>query len=554
MILRDYQVECVQRIMEAYEKDPSGTELVVWPTGSGKTVLFSETIRLFSLQGKAAIVLAHRDELLNQASDKYRAIKPDAVIGKVGSGAHEYGGEVTVASVQTISRPYHLKQLKNFHYGLVIVDEAHHSAANGYQAVLKELQGAFILMVTATPDRLDGKPILDKEPLHQRNIIDMIQEGYLCNVKAIAIRTHVSLDSVGTRMGDFAEKELELAIDTPSRNKRVLEAYLEHAQGRRTACFAVTVNHANSLCYTFNDAGIAAGVISGDTPLVERKRLYDAFHAGEILVLVSVNVLSEGWDEPLCSCIIMARPTKSRSLYVQAIGRGLRLAEGKENCVILDLTDNVLKHRLTPQTLGKAIGMEEIRDGETVEEAVERIKAEKEAIVRKLKEKREKDLEIELLNKLEWEQWGGGKVNGVRTIPHFLLVFGKELHRLKLVPQIAYTDPGYDEDDLGGEEYVVGYKVEAWLADHRKQMWTGTLPLAEAQQFAEREARKLLAGAAPILIDRSAPWRARPATESQINTMDKLHIGYQWGITSGEASDLLDQAFARKREKKKVLA
>src|SRR5690242_12134389 len=126
MKLRDYQEECVQKVIEAFHADPHGEELVVLPTAAGKTIIFAHVI--YALQVNT-LIIAHTDELLNQAADKYRMVKPTAVIGKVGGGIHEYGGEVTVASIDTISRPNHLKQLKHFDYRLVVIDEAHRSAA-----------------------------------------------------------------------------------------------------------------------------------------------------------------------------------------------------------------------------------------------------------------------------------------------------------------------------------------------------------------------------------------------------------------------------------------
>src|SRR6266704_3269959 len=158
IVLRDYQQTCIEKVIQAYQENKQGRSLLVLPTGSGKTIVFSQIIHKLNVN---TIILAHRDELLNQAADKYRMVKPDAIIGKVGSGFHEYGGELTVASVATVSRPEHLKRLKAIGYGLIVVDETHHLMADGYQKVLEALPDAFVLGVTATPDRLDKKSIED---------------------------------------------------------------------------------------------------------------------------------------------------------------------------------------------------------------------------------------------------------------------------------------------------------------------------------------------------------------------------------------------------------
>lgn len=498
---------------------------------SGKTIVFSRVIHLVNERyGLNALIIAHRDELLDQAIDKYRLIKPDAIIGKVGSGLHQYGGEVTVASIQTIMRPEHLKRLQAIGYGLIITDEAHHSQAAGYQAVYEALPDAFHLMVTATPDRLDGKPILDRPALYSASIIDMIQDKYLCDVRAIAIRTETNLDNLHTQMGDFNERELAEAVDTPLRNARVVEAYKEHAPDRRAACFAVTVAHAEHLASTFSLQGIPAGVVCGTTPLDERKQLFRQFHDGSIKILCTVNVLSEGWDEPMCDCIIMARPTQSRSLYVQAIGRGLRLAPGKQDCVILDLTDNCLKHRLEPQNLSKALG-KKLLDGETIEDALareEREFSEREKQIRKLKDTRVKDVHVDLMQKLTWTPRPDGK---------FVLVVGLEKHRIALVPS---------------EEFDGYYRVVAKLAPlYQAQYWTEAMPLDWAQQQAEKRARLLLADAKAVkLVDRTASWRGDPASTVQLEKLEKYkaRFGLSYDpetVTKGEASDLLDIVFGK---------
>lgn len=535
--LRNYQQECVDLVLAAYRSNPKGSELLVLPTGAGKTVVFSHVIHSLAREyGLNTLIIAHRDELLDQAADKYSQINPTAIIGKVGSGIHQYGGEVTVASVATISRPKHLKQLKAIGYGLIIIDEAHHSAADGYQKVLEALPDAFVLMVTATPDRLDKKDILadGKEPLYQASIIDMIKQGHLSTMKAIAIKTEVSLDNIHTQMGDFNEKELDLAINTPSRNKRVVEAYQEHCPGKRAICFGVTVEHAKALASAFNEAGIPAAMIAGSTPKDERKKFYTQFRSGEIKVLTNVMVLTEGFDEPLVECVIMARPTQSRALYVQCIGRGLRLADGKQFCTILDLTDNCLKHRLMPVNLRKALDFMNLKDEETIEEALareEEEQAEKEAMVRKLAEKRVKDIHINLLEVLEWRELDNGT---------YVMEVGRSKHRVALVPK---------ENNQ--------YEVWARLSPEFKgQKWLNAHDLEWAQQFAEKRIRMLHDDpTSKKLLDTEAPWRKQKIdpTSNQVKMLNWFNIPWTNDMTKGEASDLIDahkEEIARKKAAK----
>ena len=194
--LRPYQHTCVERAIEAFQLRPKGGRaLIVLPTGCGKTVVFAEIARQLGL---TTLIIAHRQELLQQAADKFRMIDPTAVIGQVGAGRHEWGAPITVASVQTISRPEHLKALKRFGYALVIIDECHHSPSSGYQTILDALPDAFVLGVTATSDRLDKLSIklIFGDPIFQASIIDMVEQGYLSNLRAIAIPTATSLDGL----------------------------------------------------------------------------------------------------------------------------------------------------------------------------------------------------------------------------------------------------------------------------------------------------------------------------------------------------------------------
>lgn len=534
--LRPYQEECVRLVLAAYEQNKSSSELLCLPTGTGKTVVFAEVIhRLNTQYGLNSLIIAHRDELLTQAAEKYRLVKPDAIIGKVGSGVHEYGAEVTVASIATICRPEHLRRLKHIGYGLVITDEGHHSQADSYQRVYEALSDSFHLLVTATPDRLDKKELLDgKKPLYSASILDMIRDKYLCDLKAVAIRTETDLSDLHTEMGDYKVGELERAVDTPSRNKRVVEAYQEHASGRRALCFGVTVAHATHLCEAFQEAGVPAGMVEGNTPLEERARLYRALREGTIRVLCNVQVLTEGFDMPAVSCVIMARPTQSRGLYTQMAGRGTRLAPGKQDCIILDLTDNCLKHRLEPQNLKKAIEQPGMKDGESLLEALAREEQEKEDAlhiakkqIRRLSDSRKEDMTVDLLEKLLW-------IENFQT-GIFTLEVGQEKHRIALVPE---------KDGSGW------YTVWARLApSFEAQRWMGAQPLDWAQQAAEKKARVLLSDSKAVkLIDRNAPWRQMPASEKQLEALAKWQRRFRLvydpaTVTKGQAADLLDPIY-----------
>lgn len=220
--LRDYQEEVRDKISALYQENPSGKAKFVWATGLGKTVGFSAIAhKIRQYADTNVLIVAHRDELLTQAAQKYHFIDPTAVIGKVGAGSAEWGAPVTVASIQTIARANHLKQAQLFNYGLVIVDECHHATSeNEYGKVLRALPDAFVIGCTATDDRMDKKSNEDLfgESIHTMSILDAIEQGYLTNIRAIAVRTGTSLEGLHTKDGDYQIKELAEKIDTPARN------------------------------------------------------------------------------------------------------------------------------------------------------------------------------------------------------------------------------------------------------------------------------------------------------------------------------------------------
>ncbi|GCE06125.1 DEAD/DEAH box helicase [Dictyobacter aurantiacus] len=522
--LRPYQEACVERVLTRHASCPKGGKaLIVLPTGCGKTVVFTEIARRLGLR---TLIIAHRQELLQQAADKFRMVDSAAVIGQVGAGRHEYGAPITVASVQTISRPEHLKQVKRFGCQLIIIDECHHSTASGYQAVLDALPEAFVLGVTATPDRLDHQSIerVFGEPIFTASIIDMVEQGYLCDLRAIAIPTAASLDNVHTQAGDFKLDELEVAVDTEDRNNRIVSAYLQHCRGRQALCFSVTVEHAEHLAVAFTTAGIHAAVVSGDTPLEVRKRILHQYERGDIAVVCNCGVLSEGYDAPQTSCVILARPTKSRGLFTQCIGRGTRLAPGKSDCVVLDITDNCLRHRIQPLTLRKVLELP-LLDGESVMESKKRQileqeqEREKEERTTKVS-RRTQDLVLNMLDRMAWQRRSGGS---------YVLEVGEQKHQIYLIP--SEEKDGY-------------YSVWAKLAPtFQQQQWLKESTLEWAQQHAEMKARLLQSSAKKlVLVDSTAPWRARPASDRQLYMLRKYKLDFDPAITSGEASDLIGKA------------
>lgn len=530
------QEEALARVLEVYHKQPiGGRALVVAPTAWGKTIFFSFLAR--ALQGLNILIVAHRDELLEQARDKYHLIDPTAIVGKVGSGVYEWGAQITVAGVDTISKPRHLENLQKYHYDVIIFDECHHCPAPKYQKIMNALKDAFMVAVTATAKRLDNQSLspLFGRPVFVMEIIEAIELGRLCNLNpAIAIESNIELANIHSKKNadgdtDFNDRELALAIDIQERNELIVRKYQEYTPGKRAVAFCVNVEHATHLADTFNRAGIPAAVITGETSIEDRKPIYKAYKSGEIRILTNVQVLTEGWDEPLAEVAIMARPTQSWALYVQCIGRVLRLSPGKVAATILDITDNCIRLRLSPQNLRKAIGLT-IQKHETALDAIIREKKvrkqeEKEALIAKLTAKRVKDLQVNMFETLEWQELSNG---------NYMIEVTSDKHKIALLPLKSNPDL---------------FEVWARLAPvFKPQKWMGAQELEHAQEWAEKRVSALHND--PTLLwrmDKESSWRELPIDPNgkQVKKMERHHLEWNANMTKGDASDLIDAHLAR---------
>ena len=320
--------------------------LIVMPTGTGKTVIFCT---LGHDLGWTTLILVHRDELVRQTIETLERVWPAAIAGVVKAARNEWQDrDAVVASVQSLNNS-RLEGMPRDRFGLIVVDEAHHAAAESWVRILDYFDSRFILGCSATPERFDGRSLADRfgdKALFTYQLRDAIEDGQLARLTQYQIATDASLDGVAYRMGDYAESALSLVVNTPARNNVILEAFNKHAPGRRAIAFCVDVQHATDLAETFQGAGINAECVTGETPIDLRRQLLADFAAGKIQVMANCQVLTEGFDDPGVDCILMARPTASRGLYTQCIGRGLRKFRNKSDCLVLDITDNAAKHKL----------------------------------------------------------------------------------------------------------------------------------------------------------------------------------------------------------------
>jgi len=344
-VLRPYQREAIDAVLGA-RRAGVRRMLVCLPTGAGKTVIFSHLAQLAKRQ---VLVLAHREELLGQACDKLRHALGDADVVALERGderapAH---AKVVVASIRSLHEERLARVIGGRELGLVIYDECHHAAAEDNLRVLRQV-GVFepnfsgtLLGFTATTARGDGKGLdtVFERIVYSRSLPELIADGYLAPLRGFRISTSADLTRLSTAGVDFREEELSEAVDIEQRNALVARSIQELARDRRTIAFCVTVNHARNLSRALNLLGVPAGIVHGGMSRELRAEVLADFRAGRIHVLANVAVLTEGFDDPGVSCVAMARPTRSEGLYAQCVGRGTRLFEGKQDCLILDFVD-----------------------------------------------------------------------------------------------------------------------------------------------------------------------------------------------------------------------
>ncbi len=360
LLLRPYQVDAVERIRG--ELNVQRSTLLVMATGLGKTVTFGEIAKAWP--GRV-LILAHREELLDQARKKIEEMTGELVeLEQAEWRAHR--GRIVVASVATLRQEHRQAKFLLDPFSLVIIDEAHHAPAKSYRTILEAFPGAKVLGVTATPDRKDGKALgrIFDSVAFTKDIGDGIEDGYLCPIRLAPVRVEeVNLSKVKVHHGDFAQDDLDAAMAEAV--APIAKVAIEQAGDRRALIFTPGVKTARALAETLNKlrAGSARSV-DGETPKQERKWTLDAHKRGEIQFLANCGVLVEGYDDPAVSCIVMARPTRSRSLYAQMAGRGLRIlpvidgemtaearraavaASTKPDCLILDICGNSDEHKL----------------------------------------------------------------------------------------------------------------------------------------------------------------------------------------------------------------
>ena len=532
---RYYQDEQLGAIENNYVANVT-QQLVSAATGTGKTVAFSQVPdRMRKHLPGQTLVLAHRDELLDQNIDKLRKYNPTLKVSKEKAELYaDTESDIIVASVASLGRA-NSARADRFNWEQIdklITDEAHHSTANSYMNIYEKagvLDSTKKLHVgfTATPQRADGKALAKvyKKIVHEYSIRQAIEDGWLVDVKGIKVRTGVSLDQLKTVMGDFKEDELAATVDTTARNTLAVTTWLKHASNRQTVVFCVDIAHAQHLADAFKAAGVKCEAIWGNDP--DRETKLKAHEAGELQVLTNCGILTEGYDDWRISCILLARPTKSGTLYVQMVGRGTRLDPDwgclkrgngvytqdwprKSDCIIIDMVDVTSRHSLVtlPTLMGMSAALD-LRGGSLV------------AAIQLLEEKQEQYSNVDF-----------SLLNDITELDKY--IESVDLFNIKPAPEVDENSSMiWQHAPDGGYVLRLPDKNVVTVKQNLLDKWEVKAKIFDKKYKGERESLQDVIRAADELIIREAPhalklvqrgqsWQRKPATQAQLKFIARL--------------------------------
>ncbi|KAI7899754.1 P-loop containing nucleoside triphosphate hydrolase protein [Cokeromyces recurvatus] len=573
-MLRHYQKECIETTLKEFENG-CNKQIVSLPVGSGKTVIMSNLIpRIPSPTPEATkvLLLAHRTELLDQAHNQILRYNPDLVV-EIEQGNRKVNmdkADVIIASVPTLGR-IGSERITKFNPDLfkaILIDEAHHSVAESYINILNYFgvnnednnnkKKKLLWGCTATAKRHDGlalNQVFDKITYHF-DFMDMIEQGYLSQMNVTTIKTEVDLDAVRRTKADFVLRDLSDAVNTDARNQVIVSSwqkYSEEQDRKSTLVFAVDIAHTITLCNAFIDAGVDAKCITSKSNPIERLQILRDFRARKFPVLVNCAILTEGTDIPCVDCILLARPTRSATLFQQMFGRGLRLYPEKEYCLVIDFVDNFNRTSTSglitiPTLLGlNAEGMITNKD-----------------ILMLEKEAKEQEEAIE-----NEEQEGNNELD-----PDHIRIQITEYDTLQeLIADISVSSElrhiTYNSwVNIGKDKYVLNVLNKGYLMVKRSKdnssIWSASfryqsvdtnffgrsfdVPLESkdlssairgADTWLQKKFSDTMGKSFFYKLTRSARFRKEPITESQIKALRRYNITIPIDMTKGQAMDLL---------------
>lgn len=515
------------------------------------------------------MILAHRRELVEQAAKHCVNSYPDKRVEIDMGKLHASGtADITVATVPSLQREDRLMKYDPKRFKLVLVDEAHHIVAPGYMKILKHFglseknkNSPSLVGVSATFSRFDGLKLgaaID-EIVYHKDYVDMIDEKWLTGVIFTTVRSTADITKVKSKAGgDFLSSDLSNAVNTDQVNEITVRSWLAKAAGRKsTLVFCVDLAHVADLTQKFRQHGIEAHFVTGDTHVVERSQRLTAFRAGQFPVLLNCGVFTEGTDIPNIDCVILARPTKSRNLLVQMIGRGMRLHPDKENCHVMDMVSSLETGIVTTPTLfgldpgemldsTSADDMKNVRERKAAEDArQQQVYKEAPANAQAPMPRRVTFTEYESVYDLISDTSGEMHIRAisqycwVQISPAKWVLTGTTGTYLKLE-----KDTGVPNDETAYYRVMetralpAGIKSKSPFAAPRELLKSETF--ADAVHGADKYASKIFPH--PI-ISRNQRWRDGPATEGQLKFLNQLRSNSNplttEDVTKGKAADMI---------------
>ena len=353
--LREHQEEALAQL-EAMRNAHETIALLYHATGTGKTVTaVSDAKRL----GKRTLFLAHTKELIYQAYNCFRKLWPEVSVGRYVEGYRESDAYIVCGSIQSVAANIGIFAPDDF--GYLVIDECHHGTAETYRKIMSYFNPSFTLGLTATPERTDGEDLLDifKNVAHK---LDLKTADTLIPVRCVRIATNIDLRDVRINGFQYNAFDLESKIQIPGRNQLIVDTYCEYVKSKPTVVFCMSVRHAQEMADLFQAKSIDARSISGSTRPAERKRILEQYESGKIPVLCACDLLNEGWDSPHTQVLFMTRPTMSKTIYMQQLGRGMRKSEGKDHLMVFDFVDNANLFNM-PYSMHRLLNLSEYRPG-----------------------------------------------------------------------------------------------------------------------------------------------------------------------------------------------
>lgn len=359
--LKEHQQAAIESLQQMRENKES-IALLYHATGTGKTVTaVSDAKRV----GKRTLFLAHTKELITQAQKTFAQLWPEASTGLFVGEEKDKDSYVVCGSIQSVAQ--NIEEFRPDDFGYIVIDECHHGTASTYKKILKHFNPQFTLGLTATPDRTDGEDLFEvfKNVAHKLDLQTAVEINELSPIRCIRVKTNVDLTTVRINGIKYNSQDLESKLFVPERNKLIVDTYLQYVKNKKTVVFCASVAHAEEIAELFRNNNIVCEAVSGTIRNSERKRILEQYENGKINVLCACDLLNEGWDSPKTEVLFMARPTMSKTLYIQQLGRGMRKNEGKEYLMVFDFIDNANMFNM-PFSLHRMFNINEYRPGEYV--------------------------------------------------------------------------------------------------------------------------------------------------------------------------------------------